>query len=119
MEEKAVKVKMVQCRVCGKEYNKYKRPWGLYSRATCSDYCQEEHKKQVSDLRKQVSEKQHQKKINRLVILLVICIITGAIGAAVGGYIHNAMGGYGNPSMFILIGFAVGFFGPMFIYLDL
>lgn len=119
MEEKEIKVKIVQCRVCGKEYNKYSRPWGLYNRATCSDYCQNEFKKQLSEQRHQMREVKKQKAIRRLVIVLVICVITGAIGAGIGGYIYNAMGGYGNPSLFILIGFAIGFFGPMFIYLDL
>ena len=119
MGEKGVKVKIVQCRVCGKEFNKYSRSWGLYSRATCSDYCLGEYRKQMSEQQHQQREVRKQKALSKLVILLIICLITGAIGAAVGGYIHNAMGGYGNPSMFILIGFAVGFFGPMFIYMDL
>jgi hypothetical protein len=119
MEEKQTKVKIVQCKVCGKEFNKYSRPRGLYNRATCSDYCQNEYRKQMTEQLNQKREVRKQKAINKLVIMLIICLITGAIGAAVGGYIHNAMGGYGNPSMFILIGFGVGFFAPMFIYMDL
>jgi len=118
MEEKAAKVKMVQCRVCGKEYNKYERPWGLMSRSTCSDYCQKEYKEQRLKQIQQETEVRRTKAINKLIILLIICLITGAIGAGVGGYVYHAMGGSENPSIFILIGFAVGFFGPMFIYLD-
>ena len=119
MGEKEDKVKIVQCRVCEKEYNKYSRPWGLYSRATCSDNCLNEYKKQVSEQLHQKREVRKQRAINKLVILLIICLITGGIGAGIGGYIYGAMGMSGNPSLFILIGFAIGFFGPMFIYMDL
>jgi hypothetical protein len=119
MGERKDKVKIKHCVICGKEFNKYVRPWGIYSRATCSDYCQTEYKKRrVAEYKKQREIRRH-RAIQKLVILLVICFILGGIGAVVGGYIYNAMGMYGNPSLFILIGFLVGFFGPMLIYLDL
>jgi zinc transporter ZupT len=54
----------------------------------------------------------------KLLVLLVICIITGVIGTSVGVYIASAMGTIGGTGMFGLIGFLVGFFAPIFIYMD-
>lgn len=54
----------------------------------------------------------------KLLVLLVICIITGVIGTSVGFYIASAMGAVGGSGMFGLIGFLVGFFAPIFIYMD-
>jgi zinc transporter ZupT len=54
----------------------------------------------------------------KLLVLLVICIITGVIGTSVGVYIASAMGTIGGTGIFGLIGFLVGFFAPIFIYMD-
>ena len=54
----------------------------------------------------------------KLLVLLVICIITGVIGTSVGVYIASAIGAIGGTGMFGLIGFLVGFFAPIFIYMD-
>ena len=63
-------------------------------------------------------EAKRERTKERLIILLIISLINGAIGAAIGGYIFSAMRMIGSPWMLILIGFLIGFFAPIFIYLE-
>lgn len=67
-----------------------------------------------------MKEKEAKKKGGgeKLIILLIISFIIGAIGATIGGYIFNAMRMIGDPWLLILIGFAIGFFAPIFIYME-
>jgi hypothetical protein len=55
----------------------------------------------------------------KLVFMLCICVITGIIGLGIGLYIASAMRVVGGVWMFGLIGFLVGFFAPIFIYMDI
>ena len=55
----------------------------------------------------------------KLVFMLCICVITGIIGVGIGLYIASAMGAVGGVGMFGLIGFLVGFFAPIFIYMEI
>ena len=115
MEENEAKVKIRICRICMKEYNKYSRPWGLYgARYTCSEECQKVWMKKIQKDR----EFKKKRTKEKLVILLIICLITGFIGAGIGGYIFSAMRMIGSPWLVILIGFAIGFFAPIFIYME-
>ena len=50
--------------------------------------------------------------------MLCICIITGIIGAGIGNYIVSAMGAVSAGWVPGLIGFLVGFFAPIFFYLE-
>ena len=54
----------------------------------------------------------------KLVFMLCICVITGIIGVGIGNYIASAMGVVGGVGMVGLIGFLVGFFAPIFIYME-
>ncbi|MFX0036076.1 MAG: hypothetical protein ACFE9I_10600 [Candidatus Hermodarchaeota archaeon] len=37
MSEKEIKLKIAKCKICGKEFSKHTRPWGM--RTTCSNEC--------------------------------------------------------------------------------
>ncbi|MFX0136288.1 MAG: hypothetical protein ACFFDN_21790 [Candidatus Hodarchaeota archaeon] len=115
MEQKEVKVKMRFCRICNNEFNKYSRPRG--ARFTCSDGCQEAWMGKVQESRALVNEARKKKRRARMVAMLITSIITGIIGALLGNYIFYAMGMIGDPGVVILIGFAVGFFGPLVAYI--
>ena len=106
MVKKEVKFKIIHCRICGKEYNKYSRPWGLYgARYTCSEKCQKVQKAAILEKIERDRKIRRQKKKKKLQILLIVSLITGIIGAGIGGSLLGPLG--------ILIGFLIGFFGPI------
>lgn len=108
------------CIVCRKEFNIYTRP--LLARFTCSEECRKVQRAKRQELyrenMKQRKKIQREKRKNALIIWFVVSIITGIIGAMVGGYLYNAMSMIGDPGMVILIGFGIGFFAPLIIYLN-
>ncbi|MFX1469827.1 MAG: hypothetical protein ACFFB8_14315 [Promethearchaeota archaeon] len=110
MVEKEAKLKIIHCRICGKEYNKYSRPWGLYgARYTCSEECQKVQRAAILEKIERARKIRRQKRKKNLQILLIVCLITGFIGAGIGGSLIGSLG--------ILIGFLIGFFGPILIYI--
>jgi hypothetical protein len=117
--EKEVKLKMRQCSACGKEYNIYTRP--LIARFTCSEECRKvqrmKRREMYQEKKQERREIQRQKMKKRLVVLLIVGLITGCIGAVVGAYVFNAMRMIGDPGVVVLIGFAIGFFAPIVLYI--
>jgi len=54
----------------------------------------------------------------KLVFMLCICVITGIIGVGIGLNIASAMSVVSDVGTVGLIGFLVGFFAPIFIYME-
>ncbi len=108
--EKEAKIKIIPCIVCGKEYNKYTRPWGVY-RNTCSEECKkiqkENIKKEYAENMQQGREIRRERTKIKLIVGLIISLITGGIGAVVGT-------NWGIQGA--LIGFAIGFFATPVLY---
>lgn len=120
MNEKETKIKMKQCVVCGNEFNVYTRPF--IARFTCSEECRgvnrarrQEAYRESQKKRKEVQKKRRQ---NALIIYVIVSLITGIIGAFVGGYLYNAMGMVGDPGMVMLIGFGIGLAIPLVCILE-
>lgn len=71
LEAKEDKIKIAKCRICGKLYNEYMRPWG--SRMICSEECQRIWQEQLME-KSQKNLKKTQKNIN------ICCILELLIG---------------------------------------
>jgi hypothetical protein len=104
MVEKEEKIKIIHWVVCGKEFNKYTKPWGLY-RKTCSEECQEIEKKKREARVKDIKfiEKESVKT------WLTISFFAGVIGAIVGIIVWGILG--------IFLGFVIGFFAPTLLFI--
>ncbi|MFW9987886.1 MAG: hypothetical protein ACFFC3_04460 [Candidatus Odinarchaeota archaeon] len=115
MGEKETKIKIIKCRVCGKEYNKYTRPRGSYGANTCSEECEEALKggfEPKSLFWGEGTIKETLTKLKspktKLQIWLIISLITEVIGTLIGL-------GYGILGA--LLGFAIGFIAPTILYI--
>ena len=109
MVEKEAKIKIRKCRVCGKEYNSYKRPWGLWgAKYTCSEECHTIYANKRKAEIKRADEDRKEKTKEDLKTWLIISLITAVIGALVG--IPGGILG-------ILAGLGIGFIAPTIIYI--